>query len=332
MQAIEQKAGQILQAHEFRADGRCEGERETYQGQAPVSMPDDRVAEAIAVCQAHVQVDWNLSENPVSYEAPEYTVNISVDDVGVKRQKAARACQDQEAGKAAIEPEQKIAQRKRKYVHNTVIHIEKESRSYIVNGHGLKEVLRLLLAFLLNSDVLPSRLQFFTEGYTILHDAIHQCFSWYPNLAIILDWYHLEEKCKIQLSLAMKGRVIRNEVLGELRSLLWYGLVDHASDYVRALNRSLIRNPEAIEKLIGYFERNRAYIPCYAVRKELGLRNSSNVGEKMNDLAVSKRQKHHGMSWSVSGSVGLASLTALARNGEHALWFEEGEIAFKLAA
>jgi hypothetical protein len=130
----------------------------------------------------------------------------------------------------------------------------------------------------------------------------------------------------------MKGRVIRNEVLGELRSLLWYGLVDHASDYVRALNRSLIRNPEAIEKLIGYFERNRAYIPCYAVRKELGLRNSSNVGEKMNDLAVSKRQKHHGMSWSVSGSVGLASLTALARNGEHALWFEEGEIAFKLAA
>lgn len=122
----------------------------------------------------------------------------------------------------------------------------------------------------------------------------------------------------MQLSLGMRGRVIRNEVLNELLPLLWYGLVDHAIAFVNTLERSQIKDPEAITRLIGYFERNRAHIPCYAVRKELGLRNSSNIGEKMNDLVVSDRQKHNGMSWSVSGSVSLASLTALARNNEHA--------------
>ena len=130
----------------------------------------------------------------------------------------------------------------------------------------------------------------------------------------------------------MKGRVIRNDVLTEVLPLLWYGLVDHAIAFMKMVDPSQIKDPEAITKLIGSFERNRSHIPCYAVRKELGLRNSSHIGEKMNDLVVSDRQKHNGMSWSVSGSVALASLTALARNNEHALWFEEGSIEFKLAA
>jgi len=94
--------------------------------------------------------------------------------------------------------------------------------------------------------------------------------------------------------------------------------------------------PEAlawiIHKLCHYLKRNRPYIPCYVVRKELGLRNSSNIGEKMNDLVVSDRQKHNGMSWSKEGSVALASITALIRNNEYALWFEQGNIEFKLAA
>jgi len=130
----------------------------------------------------------------------------------------------------------------------------------------------------------------------------------------------------------MTGRTIRNDVLKQLLPLLWYGLVDHAIDYIKTLKQADIKNPEALERLVGYFERNRAHIACYAVRKELGLRNSSQLGEKMNALVVADRQKHNGMSWSVSGSVALASLTALGRNNEHACWFEEGDIEFKLAA
>ena len=88
----------------------------------------------------------------------------------------------------------------------------------------------------------------------------------------------------------------------------------------------------ALEKLIAYLNRNKSYIPCYAVRKELGLCNSSAIGEKMNDLVVSERQKHNGMSWSKSGSVSLATITALKRNKENDKWFKEKEFDFKLAA
>ena len=77
---------------------------------------------------------------------------------------------------------------------------------------------------------------------------------------------------------------------------------------------------------------HKSYIPCYAVRKELGLCNSSAIGEKMNDLVVSERQKHNGMSWSKSGSVSLATITALKRNKENDKWFKEKEFDFKLAA
>ena len=70
----------------------------------------------------------------------------------------------------------------------------------------------------------------------------------------------------------------------------------------------------------------------YAVRKRLGLRNSSNIGEKMNDLLVSDRQKHNGMSWSPGGSIALAALEALKRNHEYEHWFEFHEIALKQVA
>ena len=81
-----------------------------------------------------------------------------------------------------------------------------------------------------------------------------------------------------------------------------------------------------------YLRRNKPYIPCYAIGKQLGLRNSSNIGEKMNDLIVSERQKHNGMSWSKKGSVALASVTALKRNRESQRWFEDREIEFKLVS
>ena len=346
MQVIDQKAEQILEAHGFRKDGIFEGNPATYQESEAANLPNDRVNAAIAACQAKVAVNCDLTTNPVRYEAPEQTVNITIDDVGAKRQKATRTRQPQDMGDAHSaphsEPDSEPARKKapdktpnkttRKYVRTTVIHVEHAGQSYLLTGQGIKYVLSVLVAFLLNNTLLEYRLQFFTDGYTILHDAIRWCFSWYPNITIILDWYHLKEKCQVQLSLAMKGSVMRNEALAALLPLLWYGLVDQAIAYLNSVDVSQIKDPEAITKLIGYYERNRTHIPCYAVRKALGLRNSSQIGERMNGLLVSERQKHNGMSWSVSGSAALASLTALARNNEHARWFHEGTIAFKLAA
>ena len=94
----------------------------------------------------------------------------------------------------------------------------------------------------------------------------------------------------------------------------------------------MVKDRGKLEILINYIERNRSCIPCYEVRKKLGLRNSSNIGEKMNDLVVSERQKHNGMSWSKNGSAALTSMAVLKRNKGYKGWFKEGSLELKLAA
>jgi hypothetical protein len=85
----------------------------------------------------------------------------------------------------------------------------------------------------------------------------------------------------------LKGREIRNSLL----PCLWHGCVDRAIARLQAVEPLHIKDEKALSDLIGYLERNRPYIPCYSVRKQLGLPNSSNRGEKANDLVVSARQK-----------------------------------------
>ena len=189
-----------------------------------------------------------------------------------------------------------------------------------------------MIAFIFKNGLTGKHFQFFTDGHRILNATILKCFKWYKNVGIILDWYHLEKKCKEQLSMALKGREIRNKVLEDLLPLLWNGLTDKAIDLLEKMEVSKIKDQSVLLKLVEHLSRNKNYIPCYSIRKKVGLRNSSNIGEKMNDLIVSDRQKHNGMSWSKEGSVALTSVTALERNDEWKNWFEHGEIEFKLVS
>jgi hypothetical protein len=268
------------------------------------------------------EVCYEIVKNPVIYENPSNTIDIIVDDVGAKKQKETRRSENVEENNKS----------ERKYVYNTIAHLKKGDSSYTINERSTVRILPVLIAFLLSNDLLGYRLQFFLDGQRTLHAAILKAFSWHKNIAIILDWYHLVEKCKMQLSMALKGRVIRNEILDELLPLLWYGLVDRAIALLMSIDKNLIKDESKLQVLIDYFERNRKYIPCYVIRAKLGLRNSSNIGEKMNDLIVSERQKHNGMSWSKSGSVALASITTMVRNNEQDNWFKNKNIKFKIAA
>lgn len=269
-----------------------------------------------------------VERNPVLYEQPTKTVNISIDDVVVKQQKRHRTNGDDvEEG---LEGE--TASSGRKYVHQTVAHIQHQQQTYGITGQGVPAVLRIVLAYLLNNALLGCRLQFFVDGQKTLQAAILRAFAWFNNLGLILDWYHLEDKCARQLSLAMNGASLRNEALTKLSTLLWFGRVESAITLLRNLPASDLKKPDEIRVLIGYLERHRPYIPCYDVRKRLGLRNSSNRGEKLNDLLVSNRQKHKGMSWSVAGSSAVAALETLKQNNEYQHWFEYHEIQLKQAA
>jgi len=319
---IDQKARCILKENGFTEDGTCRDIKLEYNRKRPVTLPKQLVRKAVDQCcqDQDIKVDAVL-RNPVPYENPENSTEISIDDVNVKKQEEFRP--------GGIKPERG----KRKYIHNTIAHISKaDAGKYVLNGPGTKNVLRFLTAFLLHNGLIGDRVQFFTDGHRVLNESIFKWFSWHKNVGIILDWYHLEKKCKEQLSLALKGRFIRNEILDKLKPLLWYGLIDEAVNHLEAIDQNSIKKIETRDKLIAYLIRNKPHIPCYAVRKELGLCNSSAIGEKMNDLVVSSRQKHNGMSWSKAGSVSLATITAIKRNKENEKWFETKNLNFKLAA
>ena len=239
-------------------------------------------------------------------EATTETVYISVDEVGVKHQKEQR--------KQAVE-------KQGVYVWNTVAVVQSAGKCYTLSGNDTSEVFRNLLAYLLSNQLLESRnLVFFTDGAKNIQRQIETYFSFHPY-TIILDWYHLKKRCQEYLSMSVKGgKEQRNAILQKLLRILWAGNVTQASAYLRELDKAVLRPVNRIADLCGYFDKHYQHIPCYALRQRLGLRISSNRVEKANDLVVARRQKHNGMSWSVSGSSALAQISTLFINGDASFW------------
>jgi len=316
---VKDQSNRILQLNGFCEDGAYQGNSTEYCQVEPVWLPAADIIKAANQCSDDFD-KAQLLTNPVGYEDLTATTNIAIDDVNVKRQNARR-------------PKEKDSEeQKNKYAHNTIAHVENGEKKYTLNGGDTKSVLLFIMAFCFSNNLIGTRLQFFTDGHRFLNKAILKAFSWYSNIGIILDWYHLRKKCKEKLSMAMRGRIIRNEILEQLMPMLWHGLTQKAIDFLNETQTSLIKNQTRLAELIAYLQRNKAYIPCYEIRKQLGLKNSSAIGEKMNDLVVAERQKHNGMSWSKEGSVALASITALKRNNESRKWFDEKELDFRLVS
>ena len=303
--AIEKKCKAAFAEHGFDENGELEESTE-IQTEKSQNMSIEAIGSAAA--------ELNLKQKVYvsDYELAESVINISADDVLSKRQTETR-------------PSGEAEQPKR--VNNSVIHAENNEGKYILNSSDISDALKLLLGFLLCGGQLGKQLVFFTDGAREIHNAITEKFA-FANYKIILDWYHLQKKCKEQLSMALNGRQIRNEFLEKLLACLWFGNVDGAVSLLENIDTNKVRNPEFIGKLIGYFERVRNYIPVYALRRELGLRNSSNQGEKSNDLIVATRQKHNGMSWSDDGSLAFASVASVCSNNELQHWLQNGDLAF----
>jgi hypothetical protein len=314
---LSQKAAQVLTEHQFVLTQPPQEKQAQYQSQQFVSLPSKKVGEAVKHCAPEASYEPEMLTNPVPYEAPGDSIQVSIDPVGVKKQKESRDGQPKE--------------QKREMVYQTVAHLHHQDHSYTLTGRGVRRVLQLVLAFLLDNDLLKYNLLFFVDGQRSLNKAILALFAWFGPVQLILDWYHLEEKCKQLLSMALAGRDNRNQLLDQLLPLLWLGCVDRAMALLQAIEAGAIKNQDRLDELSGYLKRHRPYIPCYAVRQSLGLRNSSNRGEKANDLLVSARQKHNGMSWSPTGSAALAALTALVRNHEYQQWFQSQTIRFSFA-
>lgn len=281
------------------------------------------------------QIKEQLSIDYEAYEAKDQTVHISNDDVCCKKQKDKRVPQTELEKQAKQKEKQRCGGRKRqkqrRFVYQNVTHFEYQNGQYRLIGPKLSSQLGLIIAFLLDNDVLNKNWVFFVDGQRTINECIENRFSW-KDIDMVLDWYHLDKKINKQLFHALRACDQRDEILWTLKEFAWYGLVDQAITFIDTIDASLIKKQEELELLKGYFERNRAYIKCYAVRKELGLKLSSNRVEKTNDELVAARQKKNGMSFTRPGSFGLAMLKTLRLNEEHNHWIKHGQIKFKFAA
>ena len=241
-------------------------------------------------------------------ERKNQTCYVSFDEIGVKHQKEHRTGNDEKNGV---------------YVWNTVADIEAGNVTHTVTGAGMKKTFMFVLAYLLQHDLLAGKtLVFFTDGARNIFANINDIFSFHPY-TVILDWFHLKKRCQEYLSMSVKGKDARNDVLQKLLRILWAGNVDEAITYLRDLSADVLRPANRIEDLCHYIEKHREHIPPYAIRAKLGLRNSSNRVEKANDIVVARRQKHNGMSWSASGSRALAQINAFIANDELHSWLNE---------
>jgi hypothetical protein len=243
------------------------------------------------------------------------SANVSVDDVCVKAQTPNRPMLD--------------GQEKKKRVDNTVARFENDEGKYVFNGDGLAAVFRMVIGFMaLNDFLLQKQIVFFTDGAKTIHEEIKKRFH-FTKYKIILDYYHLQKKFKEYFSMAFKGKTIGKECHSAIMKLLWVGDVDGAIDYMANADPSKVKNQSYLKQLTDCLNRVRDYIPNYASRKQLGLRNGSGIVEKTNDLLVAKRQKRNGMSWSKKGSISLATVTCAIVNGDLGNWTQNRVIPFR---
>jgi Uncharacterised protein family (UPF0236) len=180
-------------------------------------------------------------------------------------------------------------------------------------------------ALLLELQVLSGR-----RRLLVLGDGAAWIRAWFEGLgiplrAMILCWWHLRKRCYEQMSSAGGPKDRRRGFEKELLGRLWEGEVDAAIELLQGAS-GWVRDPAAVEELMGYLEKRRAYIPDYRQRQRAGLWIASTRVEKSNDWAISARCKHRGMSWSPRGVLALAALEAARRNGELDAWRRDGAL------
>ena len=198
---VEREGDSIQQCMEDKATAAIDEEGYAVDGNGNVTWKETGekvVKEDLVSDSAHIDAEIvraaaeRLKLDEGSYDPSDYErlgVNISSDEVGVKRQTESRP------------PEEGKVQPKR--VENTVIHVEvanesddpkmSSSSSYILNSPSVPSAFRLLLGFLCLNRLLDKTLVFFADGARNLNTAIAAMFG-FANIKIILDWYHLRKK------------------------------------------------------------------------------------------------------------------------------------------
>ncbi len=88
---IKEKSRRILTRHSFTEEGQYKGAGQMDEGTSPVMAPAEQIMEALNKMPLPEGIDvCEIEANPVGYESPQHTTNVSIDDVTPKRQEGTR--------------------------------------------------------------------------------------------------------------------------------------------------------------------------------------------------------------------------------------------------
>ena len=101
---LREKAGRCLRENGFDENARPTSVDAKYLEGKPETLEEDAIREAAKSLPEQYDVEKLLS-NPVLFEKPEPTVNVSIDDVTVKRQESERPWERAETGEKKKSPQ-----------------------------------------------------------------------------------------------------------------------------------------------------------------------------------------------------------------------------------
>lgn len=274
------------------------------------------------------QVSWEAYAESIE-SIPDSTVVLCVDEVGVHQQKETR--RKAEAPRPAASGYKKDAREGRHYEETTVVYLRSKEGTYRFAAGNVLNAVLLAFGFMLHWNMLQDRdLMIFSDGANNIKNVIGDVFSFRPY-TLNLDWFHLRKHCYEVLTMALHGGKPNKERNEEIRyhfdKKLFAGNTEAAKHYLDALDPSVVRNQGKIDELKAYLDRKKSGIYPYAIRKQMGIINSSNQGEKSNDLVVAQRCKHNGMSWTGCGVNGMRNVNLVILNREKD-WYETHEMTF----
>lgn len=251
--------------------------------------------------------------NDLPIEQYDGTVYVRPDEVIVKRQKGQRNL-------PRIPTDLNTVQ-------NTMIHIEVAGQRHLIAATSMEDGFNQVLAFLIHNKLHRThRVVVITDGARNIQQAIETVLHPVGIKPLVFwDWFHVSKRCSELISSANLGsKEYKKGVKKRLNAYLWINDLKGALDYLDFVKRKYQQASSKLDEVKDYLNRKSPYLTNYALRKRIGLSNSSNRVEKLNDVAVASRQKHNGMSWSQLGSSNLALIAVTYMNGYLRKGIEDG--------
>jgi hypothetical protein len=146
-----------------------------------------------------------------------------------------------------------------------------------------------------------------------------------PCKQMVLDWYHLLQKCKAYCRHIGTNPLECAQLTRRLARRLWQGKVTGAERLLERY-RPRAQDNDALDHFITYLQMRRAWILNYRQRRLEQRYIGSAHAEKANDLLVARRQKVGGRQWSLLTSDSLAALRTLVLNGAWDAYWEHRQV------